>query len=588
MDKVMQNRVVMAAVGALAGVSLYALADLLQQDILPERVAFALAVFAGVFFTAVLAMAGPLRVMQAGMGALGVAVLVAVLLSWAGLRFAAVEGLLNGPMHAMAGFAVAALPLPFIIAWHGAGLRDYPTLFTATWGIIVRTGAAVVFTGLVWGIIALSNVLLGIVGLRVIDTLLDIDVVPWLITGVTFGIALAVVEELRDYVSPRLILRLVRLLVPVVLVVMVVFCVALPVQGFSGVFNSLSAAATLLTMVGAGAALVSTAIDRDDAEATQSAPLAWATRALAVILPVPAGLGAYAVWLRVGQYGWTPERVFAALAALMAVGYAVFYCGAVLRRGAWMARVRQVNIGMAVGVFALSVLWLTPVLNAERIAAGSQVARLTAGTLTAENVEPYDYQDWGLAGADLLEALRIKSEEPGQEALASRLLGTAAPPPRAEVTDADIRAALVEFMPLQPTTAGAARDRLFSAVETSELGVWLDACRVALPSGKPGCVMIVADLLPNVPGDEVVVGQYYSYDGSSGYANYELLYIGGGRLNRSAMAPPILAPNVSLDDATVMTALQITRPVIKPVPLNMIDGAGFRVMVSPDFMWTQP
>jgi hypothetical protein len=581
MDKLTQNRLMMAALGGMAGFSLYLLSELLQQDVLPERVAFALAIFATVFFSAVLALAGPLRVRQSAGGALLVAGVVTLLLSWAGLRFDAVEGLFNGPMHFMAAFALCALPLPFIIAWHTATLRDYPTLFTGAWGIIVRSGTAFVFTGLVWGVIMLSDLLLGIVGLTVIDDLLNFAPVPWLITGVTLGIALAVVEELRDYISPHLILRLVRLLVPVVLIVMVVFCVALPIQGFTGVFDNLSAAATLLTMTGAGATLVSTAIDRDDGDATQSPLLAWSTRALAVILPVPAGLGAYAVWLRVSQYGWTPERLFAALAAVMAVGYALFYCGSVLRRGAWMARVRQVNIGMAVAVMGLSVLWLTPVLNAERIAAGSQLALFNAGKLTAENVEPYDYDDWGLAGDDLLAALKAKSAEAGQEALAQRLAGTEPAPPRVEVTAADIRAALVKDMPLQPASAVVARASIMDGVDDGELGTWLDTCRMPLPNGKPGCVMVVADLLPDVPGDEMVIGLYYSYDGSSGYANYEMIYRSDGVLQRRSVLPPILAPGISLDDVSIMTALQSAPPVIKPAPLNVIAGAGFQVMVTP-------
>jgi peptidoglycan hydrolase-like protein with peptidoglycan-binding domain len=581
MDKLMQNRLVMAALGGLAGFSLYLLSEVLQYDSLPERVAFALTVFATVFFAAVLALAGPVRLRQSAGGAALVAAVVTLLLSWAGFRFEAIEGLFGGPMHAMAAFALCTLPLPFIIAWYGAGLRDYPTLFTEAWGIVVRSGTALVFTGLVWGVIALSDMLLDIVGLTVIQDLLELDAVPWLIAGVVLGIALAVVEELRDYISPNLILRLVRLLVPVVLVVMVVFCVALPIQGFAGVFDNLSAGATLLIMTGAGAALVSTAIDRDDVEATHSLLLAWSARALAVILPVPAGLGAYAIWLRVEQYGWTPERVFAALVAVMAMAYALLYCGAVLRRSAWMARVRQVNIWMAGALIVLSALWLTPLLNAERIAANSQIARLNAGALTAENLEPYDYEDWGLAGDDLLAALREKAKEPGQEALASRLASGAPEERRAERTAADIRRALIAEMPLQPTTATGARDAVLAVTDVGELGYWLDACRIVLPGGKPGCVMIIADLLPEEPGDEAVIGWYYSRDGTYGYATYEAVYVRDGFLQRRGVAGPIPGDGVAANDAAFMTALQAGPPVIKPAPLNMIDATGFRLMVQP-------
>jgi hypothetical protein len=266
---------------------------------------------------------------------------------------------------------------------------------------------------------------------------------------------------------------------------------------------------------------------------------------------------------------------------VMALGYALFYCGAVLRRGAWMARVRQVNIAMAIALIVLSALWLTPVLNAERIAAGSQLARFEAGTLTAETVEPYDYADWGLAGDALLATLTAKSQEPGQEALAARLAGTLSPAPRVEQTEADIRTALVAEMPLQPATATVARDKIMALADISEIGRWLDACRVTLSNGKPGCVMVVANLLPEVPGDEALFGSYYAYDATSGYASYEMVYEGQGLLQYRSVLSPVLSPDVSLDDVAILTALQGTPPVIKPVPMNMIDAGSFRMMVSP-------
>jgi Domain of unknown function (DUF4153) len=577
MDKLTQNRLTMAALGGMAGVSLYLLAELLQQDLLPERVAFALAIFATVFFTAILALAGPLILRQSATGALIMAAGVTALLSWAGLRFASIEGLFNGPMHAMAAFALCTLPLPFVIAWHKAHLRDYPILFTEAWGIVVRIVTAFVFTALVWGVILLSDLLLGIVGLTIIDGLVDYAPMPWLITGVTLGLALAVVEELRDYISPHLILRLVRLLVPVVLVVMIVFCVALPIQGFAGVFETLSAGATLLTMTAAGASLVSVAIDRDDGQATQSPLLAWSTRALAVILPVPAVLGAYAVWLRVDQYGWTPERLFAALTALMALGYALFYCAAVLWRGAWMARVRQVNIAMAGALIVLAVLWLTPVLNAERIAAGSQLARFNAGTLTVAQVEPYDYDQWGVAGEALLATLTEKSKEPGQEALAQRLEGTETPAPRPEVSVGDMRAALMTEMPLQPPAATAQRDQILALLEDYEAGSWLDACRIVMPSAKPGCVMAFADLLPEVAGDEAIVGIYYAEN----YGSFELLSAQDGVLVRRGATWLQGSKSYQDDAAGMIAALQTAPPVTRAVPLNMIDSGGFSLVPMP-------
>ncbi len=578
METDVRQRVVMAGLGALSGICLYLLVELLDHGDLPERVTLALVVFATVFFTALLSLAGPMRIVQSAMGAAVLAAGVTGLVLLASLRFDAVDDLFNAPFHFMAAFAIAAITLPFLIGLFGAGWRDYPTLFDGAWGIVVRAAAAGIFTGIVWGVIFLSDALLQVVGLRVIGDMLEVDVVPWVITGATYGLALAVVHELRAYVSPHLILRLLRLLVPVVLVVMAVFIIALPFQGLSNVFQSLSAGATMLAMVAAGVTLVSVTIDRDDGQATGSAVLAQSARALAGLLVIPAALGCYAVWLRVGDYGWTPERVFAAVGAGVALVYGALYLGAVVRGAGWMARVRQANIGMAGLVVMAAALWLTPVLNAERIAAQSQSVRFAAGKIETTEIMPWVYEDWGKPGAAFMAELEAKAAEPGQEALATQLAsngyndGTIA-------TDArvDIVAALQAAMPLQPATATAMRDRMFADAADYDLQSWSDACARKMPNGKPGCVMVVANLLDDFAGDEVVIYQYFdpTYGSAQGYID-----AGGIMQSRSVYAGDQTSDYQSRP-AEIITALQAAPPVLTSVVVQEISVGGVGLRVSP-------
>jgi hypothetical protein len=215
--------------------------------------------------------------------------------------------------------------------------------------------------GVVWGLILLSGALFDLVGLTLIDDLLQIDVAPWLITGVVFGLALAVVNELSDFVSPFLILRLLRLLLPLVLVVLVVFLAALPLRGLTGLFGGLSSAGTLLAMVATAVTLISAAVDQADEDAVAGGLMAWATRALALILPLPAALATWALSLRVTQYGWTPERLFVAATAALAIAYGLSYAFSALRRS-WRADIRSVNVFNALAIIVLAALWQTPLL----------------------------------------------------------------------------------------------------------------------------------------------------------------------------------------------------------------------------------
>jgi hypothetical protein len=567
MDVDVRQRMLMAGLGVVSAVCLYLLFKLLEGGQLPERLALVLVVFATVFFAALLSLGGPMRIGLSALGAAVLAVAVAGLMLLASFRFAAIEGLFDAPYHVMAAFAISAITLPFLIGLAGAGWRDYPTLFDGAWGVVVRAAAAGIFTGIVWGVIFLSDALLQVAGLAVIWTLLEIEVVPWIITGGTYGLALAVVHELRAYVSPHLILRLLRLLVPVVLVVMAVFIVALPFRGLSEVFDTLSAGATMLAMVGAGVTLVSVTIDRDDGQATGSAWLAQAARALAGILVIPAALACYAVWLRVAEYGWTPERLFAAAAAGVALVYGVVYLASVARGGGWMARLRQANIGMAGLVVLIAALWLTPVLNAERISAQSQSARFASGAMGMGELQPWTYEQWGKPGAAFLAELKAKAAEPGQEALAEQLaLGRYDTPPTDGLVREEIVALLRAEMPLQPPGATATRDAVLASATVYDLETWRNACRTRLPDGKPGCVMVAADLLPDAPGEEVFVYLYsdQSYGWMQGFARVDGTY----QVRQMTEHNPVGA--FESQPARIIATLQTTPLTIRPVALNEV------------------
>lgn len=569
MNTPIQHRSLMALIGAAAGVSLYALGEILDGDLLGERLTLALAAFTAVFFFGLLGMAGPVSLLRAAAAALAVATGVAVLLSLAALRFASIDGLANSPIPGTAAFILASLPLPFLIAGFGPGWRDYPALFAGAWGVVVRYGVAWVFVAVVWGVILLSDALFGIVGLTLIEDLLKVDPVPWLITGTVLGLALAVVAEMSEVVTPYLILRLLRLLVPVVLAVLVVFVVALPVRGLSGLLGGLSVAATLMGMAAAAAVLVTSALDDEDASAPASAPMRRATQALALVLPVPAALGAWAVWLRVDQYGWTPDRLFAATVGVMGLAYGVIYALAVLRGPGWMARIRSGNTALALVLIGVAALWLT-VLNPEAISARNQVARLADGRTPVAQLDLYALDRWGRAGAAARVQLEALAAQPGQDALGQRLADPEPAPTQPAGPDlAPLRSALAAVMPLQPRSATAIRDGLLDAATADELQGWTDVCAQSLDTGEPGCVMVVADLLPASPGEEAML---ILRDAANGYMRFEGLFVMDGLLQyRAVWSSTGTMPDLD-EGATLIARLQQTPPAVSPAALNQFSS----------------
>lgn len=509
------NRSAMALVGAVAGAAAWVFADMAQEVITrPRLFLFSVTAVMG-FFAVLLALKGPLDWGRAALGAAAMAVVSAGLILWASLRFETVEPFFDSPLPFLALFLLLFIGTPFVSAGLQVpgGARDYARLFDTAWAILVRYLAGWLFVAVVWGIVFLSDALLGLVGLTFIEDLIGIDPVPFALTGLFLGLALAIMHELRAYISPFLVLRLFRILLPAVVLVVGVFLIALPLRGFGGLFGGLSVAATLMAVAIAAITLITSAMDRSEDEAARAAIMTGSARIMSVMLVPLSAAACWAVWLRVAQYGWTPERVAAALSAAVLIVYGLAYAGAALRAG-WPARLRRINLWMAVAVLALSALWLTPLIHAEAIATRSQLARFEAGNRPVEDLPLWELRaDWGRAGTaglDRLRAIAAQDAHPRAAALQARLArldaaknryvfeqGDQAPPPDALVDR--IMAALQVF----PEGQSVTRDEI-EALPARVLDTMGRGCAAKGGSG-PACVLILADLKPFHPGEEGVL-----------------------------------------------------------------------------------
>jgi uncharacterized protein DUF4153 len=127
----------------------------------------------------------------------------------------------------------------------------------------------------------------------------------------------------------------------------------------------------------------------------------------ATMLPL-AIVAAISTWLRVAQYGFTPERLWALVFVAIALACALLYLYALVRgRQAWAERLRPANIRLAVGICVVALLLATPLADFGAISTRSQLARLASGQVTAQR---FDWRamrfDFGPSGVAALERLR--------------------------------------------------------------------------------------------------------------------------------------------------------------------------------------
>ena len=512
-DSISRDRLILTVIGGFAGLAAYLLVEVLPDHIDNERMLLFIAASTGAFFAAFIGASGPLTFPRAALAGLIAGVPASVLLTWSSLRFENVEDMLETGHMPLAYILIVSISLPFLIAAQreGEGWRNYPALFQHAWKIVVRYAAAWLFVALFWAVVFLSDALFGLVGLDIIEELLEIEWVPFVLTGAVLGIGMAVVVELSDYVSPFLILRLLRLLLPVVLLVTAVFLVALPFQGLSNLFGGLSAAATLMAMALGNATLITSGLDQTDADAAHSRFMQGVMQTLSLTMPVLAGLAIYAIALRVADYGWSPTRIAAASASGVVMAYGLFYAIAVILRTGWMDRIRGANMYIALGVIALSALWLSPVLDAQRISAMHQLARFEGGKVSAEDLDLWALRDeMGRAGERVIETLK-EVDHPEVEILQARIERLEQSSGRYEFEHEDdqigietVRAEFIGMLQLIPSDA-TLPEGLFDEIGRSDLTRWLEACARSTPKGRSGCGLLLADLLPADAGNEALL-----------------------------------------------------------------------------------
>lgn len=514
-----RRRLAMGLFGALAGLGLWALVDMIEPETPGGQGLLALTAFTAAAAAGTLALSGPLRLGQALVRAGLLAAVGAGLLALAGLRFATPGEMLRAvhPLAAWAAFLFLALPFLAAQATARGGWHDYRLLFTGAWAMVIRFAAAGLFVSVFWTAWFLAHALLGIVGVETLGKLAEEGWVRFALSGLVLGISMAALNDAAEALAPGIVLRLLRLLLPALAVVVAVFLLLIPLRGLDVLAARFSVSGTLLVIALAAITLVSAATDESDAQAAQAPLLRRSAQGLALLVPVMAALAAWQIGLRAGQHGLTPPRLAGFTVSGIAFAYGLGYAAAVLTGAGWMARIRQINTALALVVIAVCALWLSPALNAERLAAADQLRRLADGRSTPERLDLWTLaHDLGNPGRAALARLRAVAEAPGQEMLAERLARLDAAPDRWVFEAGDdpdgSRAALLARVAgrIEVLPAGAAPGpehvrALLAGLAEVELQDIDRGCDSRLADGTQGCVLLLTGTLPGWRGPEALL-----------------------------------------------------------------------------------
>lgn len=319
------------------------------------------------------------------------------------------------------------LPSPLVFFFMGIGLyiahslvlaatadrqwiARYSSYFELAWKLAIQILFSALFVGILWLVLWLGASLFMLVKL---DFLKDLLASPWFsvpITAFAFSAALHITDVRPGIVRGirTLLLVLMSWLLPLATLIVFGFMASLPWTGLDPLWATRHATAVLLSAAAVLVVLINATFQNGEITSQVARILRWSARLAAVLLAPIILIAIYSLGLRVGEYGWTTDRVIAAACLLVASCYATGYVWAACSRGAAMRHIALTNVVTAFVVLTVLVAMFSPAADPARISVTNQLARLESGKVLAAQFD-FDYMKFSGAryGWDALQKLKV-------------------------------------------------------------------------------------------------------------------------------------------------------------------------------------
>lgn len=396
------------------------------------------------------------------------AAVLAVLLFWAGWH----AGWLAAPDFEQSqrhgsfapGLVCSLLPALFLLAlyfrtWREGGRESgslaYERLLDHSWRNALTLGFLALFLVVFWVLLALWASLFKVIGIDFFAELFVRSEFVYPVFGLVGGWGLGLIRARVGLVATlrRMCEVLIRALLPIVAFILVIFLGTLPFTGLDSLWKTGYASALLLSLAAILLFFFNAVLSDDDALAMH--PLLKGLVVVALVLvPVNAALTAWAMHLRVDQYGWSVDRLWGVVVLAFIAAYSLGYAAIVLRhRGMQVAPLRRLNTVLGATLAATLIVVNTPLIEFQCIAAKSQVERLVAGrTKPADFDARYLRFELGPYGIAQLESLKTSKFIHGKPELLGLITDALAAKERwaqddVVVTDLDRLRARVDALP---------------------------------------------------------------------------------------------------------------------------------------------
>ena len=286
----------------------------------------------------------------------------------------------------------------------------YPHFYRQLWLNALTLLIVFVANGLFWLVLLLWSEMFKLVGIPFFSTLFfDTDWFGYVAFGLITALAVLLARTQSRLVTAvqKLLTFIATGLLPLVALLALMFILTLPFTGLEAISQRVSAAGLMSTLT--LLLLLLMAIVREPQKEALPYPgaLRYLIKCSLIVAPIYMLIAGWSLWVRIQQYGWTPERLYGVLVVVVLLVWSFGYLASILRRGRNPLELQGPAIlGVSLLALGLLVLLSSPVIDAWRISVNSHMGLYHSGKIKPDQVSLYMLDHSGKPGRAALEALQ--------------------------------------------------------------------------------------------------------------------------------------------------------------------------------------
>ncbi|MER1915817.1 DUF4153 domain-containing protein [Citrobacter portucalensis] len=286
----------------------------------------------------------------------------------------------------------------------------YPHFYRQLWLNALTLLIVFVANGLFWLVLLLWSEMFKLVGIPFFSTLFfDTDWFGYVAFGLITALAVVLARTQSRLVTAvqKLLTFIATGLLPLVALLALMFILTLPFTGLEAISQRVSAAGLMSTLT--LLLLLLMAIVREPQKEALPYPgaLRYLIKCSLIVAPIYMLIAGWSLWVRIQQYGWTPERLYGVLVVVVLLVWSFGYLASILRRGRNPLELQGPAIlGVSLLALGLLVLLSSPVIDAWRISVNSHMGLYHSGKIKPDQVSLYMLDHSGKPGRAALEALQ--------------------------------------------------------------------------------------------------------------------------------------------------------------------------------------